>query len=70
MTAKLLLAEVKMLLDKNLMENNRFEPEYADHPLNRVVADIIELLKFQASLKQVKLKMIPLKSESIVKIDL
>lgn len=70
MTAKLLLAEVKMLLDKNLMENNRFEPDYADHPLNRVVADIIELLKFQASLKQVRLKMVPLKSETIVKIDL
>ena len=46
MTAKLLLAEVKMLLDRNLMENNRFEPDYAEHPLNRVVADIIELLRF------------------------
>lgn len=70
MTAKLLLAEVKMLLDKNLMENNRFEADYAHHPLNRVVADIIELLRFQASLKQVRLKLIPLASETIVKIDL
>lgn len=46
MTGKLLLAEVKMLLDKNLMENDRFQPNYTDHPLNRVIADIIEMLKF------------------------
>ena len=70
MTAKLLLAEVKMLLDRNLMENNRFEPDYAEHPLNRVVADIIELLRFQAELKQVALKLVPLKKETIVRIDL
>ena len=45
MTAKLLLSQVKLLLDKNLIENNDFEPNIELAFFNKTIASAIDLIK-------------------------
>lgn len=71
LTAQLVLSEVKMLLDNTLLENKRFEPDYSDCPINRVIADVVEIMRAQANMKQINLEFFPLrKSKLMVKMDL
>lgn len=71
LTANLLLSEVKMSLDRSLLENNRFVPDYTNCPINRVVADVIDIMRAQADLKQIQLVFQPAITEKIwLRIDL
>ena len=70
LTAKLLQSQVKMNLDKSLLENGKFEPNLNDSPINRVIEDVILIMKDQAKLKTVKLKFYPLPSETMVRLDM
>jgi hypothetical protein len=39
-TANLLLSQVNQILDKNMMDNNAFAPNYEFHPLNKTIVNI------------------------------
>lgn len=44
-TSKLLLSQVKLLLDKNMIENDLFMPNLEIAPFNRTVSDAINILR-------------------------
>lgn len=44
-TAKLLLSQTKMILDKNMIEKGLFTPAYEDTPFNRIVNDVVLILR-------------------------
>ena len=44
-TSKLLLAQTKLLLDKNMLENDLFQPNFEVSPFNKTVSDIVKILK-------------------------
>lgn len=44
-TSQILLSQVKLLLDKNLLDNNRFMPSLDDHPINQTIENIVDILK-------------------------
>ena len=45
MTAKLLLSQVRLLIDKNLIENNVFKPKIELEYLNKTIANAIDIIK-------------------------
>ena len=49
-TAKLLLSQVKLTLDKNMIDNNSFTPNYEYYPLNKTIIDVARILNGQAEL--------------------
>ena len=49
-TSKLLLAQVQMLLDKSLMENDHFSPHLDKINLNELVKETVNVLQGQASM--------------------
>jgi CO dehydrogenase/acetyl-CoA synthase delta subunit len=49
-TAKLLLSQVKLTLDKNMLDNNAFVPNFEYYPLNKTIIDVTRILDGQASL--------------------
>lgn len=54
-TTKLILSQVKLLLDKNMIEHDLFEPELTLSPLNKTVSSVIEILEKQADLQQIEI---------------
>ena len=40
-TAQLLLSEVKLLLDRNMIENNHFTPNFEMHPVNATLTTVV-----------------------------
>lgn len=44
-TGKLLLAQIKMLLDKSLMENGHFQPQLAKGQLLKIVGETTSILQ-------------------------
>ena len=49
-TAKLLLSQVKLTLDKNMLDNNAFTPNFEYYPLNKTIIDVTRILNGQAAL--------------------
>ena len=43
-TSQLLLSQVKLLLDRNMLERNIFQPSLAVHPLNFTIKNVVEIL--------------------------
>ncbi len=43
-TSQILLSQVKLLLDKNLLDNNRFRPSLDDHAVNQTIENIVDIL--------------------------
>lgn len=43
-TAKLILSQVNQILDKNMLENNTFTPNFGFHPLNKTIIDVTKIL--------------------------
>jgi hypothetical protein len=43
-TGKLVLAEIKMLLDRNLLENGQFVPQLDKAELLKVIGETVEIL--------------------------
>ena len=59
-----------MLLDKSLLENGRFEPNYSDCSINRVISDVVDIMREQAALKQVALRFdVPNYDKVILRLD-
>ena len=45
MTTKLLLSEVKLLLDNNMLSNKMFRLQTEQVPLNRIVQDAVDIMQ-------------------------
>lgn len=54
-TAKLLLSQVKSLLDKNMIKNEIFTLQYQHVPVNRIVSDAVSIMSHLAEQKSVKI---------------
>lgn len=44
-TAKLLLSEVKLLLDNNMISNKAFRLQYEQTPINKIILDVVEIMR-------------------------
>ena len=44
-TSKLLLSQVKLILDKNMLDNDLFAPNFEYYPLNKTISDVIDILR-------------------------
>lgn len=54
-TSKLVLSQVKLLLDKSLIENGVLSPQLQEEKLLKVVSETAEILQGQASLRDIKI---------------
>lgn len=54
--ANMLKFQVKDLLDRSLLENQIWEPNLTEHNLNSKIEEIVEIMKVQASHKNILLK--------------
>jgi signal transduction histidine kinase len=68
-TAKLLLSEVKQILDRNMLENNAFTPDYSYQPLNKTIIDVTRILQGQATLQKISFFVTAPEREVIVLLD-
>lgn len=46
---------MKDLLDRSLLENKMLVPAYSTQNLNKVIQEVIQIMKVQASHKQIRL---------------
>jgi len=51
---------VKLLLDKNMLENDSYSTFWSINPLNKTVSDVVKILKSQADLQQIQIELQPL----------
>jgi hypothetical protein len=51
----MLLAQVKFLLDKNLLEKKLFVPHYEKHSLRKILTDIVNIVQTQANLRKINI---------------
>lgn len=63
------MSQIKLLLDRSLIENGAFTPQFEFTPVNRIVHDCTRILKQQAQVKDICIAMNPMKREMILKID-
>jgi hypothetical protein len=68
-TANLLLSQVNQILDKNMMDNNAFAPNYEFHPLNKTIVLVTRILEGQARLQNIKFAVVMPKQEIILSLD-
>lgn len=52
-TAQLLLSQVKLLLDRNMLDRNIFIPNVEMHPFNATISNVVKILERQAELQQI-----------------
>lgn len=52
-TSNMLLAQVKFLLDKNLLEKKLFVPHFEKHSLRKILTDIVNIVQTQANLRKI-----------------
>ena len=69
-TAQLLLSQVKLLLDRNMLEKNIFTPNFEMHPFNATINNVVQMLQRQAELQRIRILFKPLATEVVAKIDL
>jgi len=65
-----LLSQVKLLLDRNMLEKNIFVPNFEMHSINNTIISVVRILEQQAELQKIKLKYQKLDKDFIVKLDL
>lgn len=68
-TSKLLLSQVTMLLDRNLFDTDMFSLSPEPVPINRIVADTVQIISHQAELRNITIELDPLHCEAIINID-
>lgn len=68
-TARLILSQVKILLDRNMIANNMFTLQNEDVPINRIVADAVSIMHHLAAVKDIKINFHSLAVEVIVRVD-
>ena len=68
-TTKLLLSQVKLSLDKNMLDNGLFAPNFEIYPLKKTIREVTDILRSQAKLQGISFELaLPLK-EVTVKLD-
>ena len=68
-TAKLLLSQVKQTLDKNMLDNNSFTPNFEYYPLNKSIIDVTRILNGQAALQNISFKVSVPEKEVVILLD-
>jgi len=68
-TAQLLLSEVKLVLDKNMLDNNMFTPIYEFFPLKKTILEVVKILEAQAALQDIKFEVSLPQKETTVLLD-
>ncbi len=68
-TSKLLLSQVKLSLDKNMLDNGLFAPNFENHPLNKTITEVVDILRSQALLQGISFELIHPLKEVTVKLD-
>lgn len=68
-TSSLLLSQVQILLDKSLVDSKHFKPQLHGERLLETIGDTIDILKGQASLKNLELQFQPMCKEFFLMID-
>ncbi len=68
-TSKLLLTQVKGLLDKSLMENGHFTLQLEKTKILEIVKETVDILQGQASLRQIKINFKPSCTERTLMLD-
>jgi K+-sensing histidine kinase KdpD len=58
--SQILLSEVKLLLDKNLLDNNKFQAIFSSHQVNETIQTAIDILQLQAELHKVQIHFLKL----------
>jgi signal transduction histidine kinase len=58
-TSKILLTQVKMMLDRSLIENGKFTTQLESGHLLQTVGEITEILQGQASIRNIEIKFEP-----------
>ena len=59
-----------MLLDRSMLDNNRFQPNLESHPVNQTISNIVDILQLQAQFKKVKIEFEKLHEEIVLELDL
>ena len=44
-TSKLMISHVSLLLDKSMLENKAFKPNFAPYPFNKIVSDAVSIMR-------------------------
>ena len=65
-----MLSQVKLLLDRNMLEKNIFVPNFEMHSINNTIISVVRILEQQAELQKIKIKYQKLEKDFIVKLDL
>ena len=68
-TAKLILSQTKMLLDRDMIVNDMFTLANEVVPINRIVADAVYIMNQLASVKSIKIKLKLLLEEFMISVD-
>ena len=68
-TSKLLLSQVKQTLDKNMIDNNSFTPNFEYYPLNKTIIDVTKILNGQAALQNISFEVSVPEKEVVVLLD-
>jgi K+-sensing histidine kinase KdpD len=58
--SQILLSEVKLLLDKNLLDNKKFQSIFSGHPVNDTIQTAIDILQLQAEHHKVQIHFLKL----------
>jgi signal transduction histidine kinase len=68
-TSKLLLSQVKLSLDKNMLDNGLFAPNFEIHPLNKTITEVVDILRNQALLQGISFELVLPLNEVTIKLD-
>lgn len=68
-TSQMLHSQVKVMLDKSMIDQSAFSPQLEHYSLKRVLEDATNIMKGQASVKKIKLQRIFAKNDLTVRMD-
>lgn len=57
-TSKILLSQVKLTLDKNMLDNGFFAPNFEVHPLKKTLVDVVDILRSQARMLGIEFELV------------
>jgi K+-sensing histidine kinase KdpD len=67
--SQLLLSEVMLLLDRNKLDKDRFEPNLTSLSVNETIKSTVALLKLQSKMQKVKISLEKLPEDVMLELD-
>ncbi len=68
-TSQLLLSEVMLLLDRNKLDKDRFQPNFTSLSVNQTVKSALKLLQLQSNMLKVKIDLEKLPEDCMLELD-